>query len=79
MAISISSNSCVCIVGEFLADLVSVFLQVVGYGMNGEENYIDDVHAPFPAIRYIEISYLEPSEYKEISELDSFDAPVVAR
>ncbi len=21
--------------------------------MNGEENYIDDVHAPFPAIRFI--------------------------
>jgi hypothetical protein len=26
--------------------------QIVGYGYNGEENYIDDVHAPFPAIRF---------------------------
>jgi cytochrome c oxidase subunit 4 len=28
--------------------------EIVGYGMNGEENYIDDVHAPFPAIRFRE-------------------------
>ena len=28
--------------------------EVVGFGINGEENYIDDVHAPFPAIRFQE-------------------------
>ena len=28
--------------------------QVVGYGSNGEENYLDDVHYPFPAIRFKE-------------------------
>ena len=28
--------------------------EVVGFGMNGEENYIDDVHFPFPAIRFKE-------------------------
>jgi len=28
--------------------------EVVGFGMNGEENYIDNVNAPFPAIRFKE-------------------------
>jgi len=28
--------------------------EVVGFGNNGEENYIDDVHFPFPAIRFKE-------------------------
>ncbi len=26
--------------------------EVVGYGINGEANYMDNVMAPFPAIRY---------------------------
>ena len=28
--------------------------EVVGFGINGEENYMDDVHYPFPAIRFQE-------------------------
>ena len=28
--------------------------EVVGFGINGEENYIDNVSAPFPAIRFKE-------------------------
>ena len=28
--------------------------EVVGYGINGESNYIDTVMAPFPAIRFKE-------------------------
>merc|ERR1712228_645615 len=28
--------------------------EVVGYGLNGEESYIDVHHAPFPAIRFKE-------------------------
>merc|ERR1739848_532071 len=28
--------------------------EVVGFGMNGQENYIDDPHHPFPAIRFKE-------------------------
>jgi len=28
--------------------------EVVGFGMSGEENYIDNVNAPFPAIRFKE-------------------------
>jgi hypothetical protein len=31
-----------------------VVREIVGYGLNGEEVYIDDVHAPFPAIRFKE-------------------------
>jgi len=30
--------------------------EVVGFGANGEENYIDHVHYPFPAIRFKEDS-----------------------
>lgn len=29
----------------------SLFLKVVGFGYNGEENYIDCPNGPFPAIR----------------------------
>ena len=28
--------------------------EVVGWGANGEENYMDDVHFPFPAVRFKE-------------------------
>jgi hypothetical protein len=28
--------------------------EIVGFGVNGDENYIDDVHFPFPAIRFNE-------------------------
>jgi len=28
--------------------------EVVGYGMNGEEIYVDNVHYPFPSIRFKE-------------------------
>jgi len=28
--------------------------EVVGFGMNGEENYLDNLNAPFPAIRFKE-------------------------
>jgi len=28
--------------------------EVVGWGINGEENYCDTIHAPFPAIRFKE-------------------------
>lgn len=28
--------------------------EIVGFGYNGEENYIDSVHGPFPAIRFKE-------------------------
>ncbi len=28
--------------------------EIVGFGTNGDENYIDDVHYPFPAIRFKE-------------------------
>ena len=30
--------------------------EVVGYGNNGEESYMDDLHYPFPAIRFQEDS-----------------------
>ena len=30
--------------------------EVVGFGNNGEENYMDDIHYPFPAIRFQEDS-----------------------
>ena len=30
--------------------------EVVGYGVNGEESYIDDLSYPFPAIRFKEDS-----------------------
>ena len=28
--------------------------EVVGHGMTGEEVYVEDVHCPFPAIRFKE-------------------------
>ena len=28
--------------------------EVVGHGLTGEETYVEDVHAPFPAIRFKE-------------------------
>lgn len=28
--------------------------EVVGYGLTGEECYVEDIHAPFPAIRFKE-------------------------
>ena len=40
--------------------------EVVGYGMTGEETYIDNVHFPFPAIRFkeddaqISVSFIPP-------------------
>ena len=35
--------------------------------MNGEENYIDDVHAPFPAIRYLEPPSFDHREPNNVS------------
>ena len=46
-----------------------MFVQVVGYGLNGEPMYMDTLHAPFPAIRFKE----ETSEIAKIREKETGD------
>lgn len=48
--------------------------EVVGFGMNGEENYIDSLHAPFPAIRFkeetadiVKIKQKEAGDWKKLT------------
>lgn len=43
--------------------------EVVGYGYNGEESYIDSLHAPFPAIRFKE----DTPEILKIKEKEAGD------